>query len=271
MATANGPGVEERPSQRRERQHREARIEQVRQRASHDKTITEFQPDAVEVEHRKVPGGARWTLYTVSLLITCFVLWSYWAQVDQIVIGSGQLITTENAVVVQSFSSAPIHSLEVKFGDRVQAGQLVATLDSTFSEADLSQLLARQNSAKAILSRLRAELDDGPFDLQQNANDPDWDTQAILFRERKREFVAELEKFDSEIAKLNIQVEDTEKNQSEFQKDRLSALQDIFKKQKDLFDKGSASKIDVESARLNMKDAEKELEAFGNRIRELNA
>ena len=58
-----------------------------------DRTLVEFQPDAVEIEQRSVPGGARWTLYTVIGLLISTVVWSCWAQVDKIVTAPGKLIT----------------------------------------------------------------------------------------------------------------------------------------------------------------------------------
>ena len=128
MATTNGRDVKEQVQAERLRRRKDARIEHVRKRAKHERTITEFQPDAVEIEERSVPGGARWTLYTVIALMVVFVLWSCWAEVDEIVKGQGKLITTESTVVVQSFPSAPIHSIDVRFGQRVKAGQVVATL-----------------------------------------------------------------------------------------------------------------------------------------------
>ena len=270
MATTDGQSVKERVQEERTRRRQDARIEQVRKRAKHERTITEFQPDAVEIEHRKVPGGARWTLYVVVAFICTFVLWSYWAKVDKIVVGNGKLITTENAVVVQSFSAAPIHSLHARFGDRVKAGQLVATLDPTFSDADLIQLNGRKNAAMATLARLKAELDGEEFSVAGHEGDREWETQALLYRERKREFLSELEKFDAELTKLNVQIENT-KNEITFQETRVPIFKNIFEKQSELKRKGNASVVDFESARLNFKNAEKELATARNLIKELEA
>ena len=46
-----------------------ARHEAVRKRSNHDRLVTEFQPDAVEIETRSVPFGAPMTLYTVIALM----------------------------------------------------------------------------------------------------------------------------------------------------------------------------------------------------------
>ena len=270
MATTNGPSVKEQVQAERQRRRESARNEQVRKRAKHERTITEFQPDAVEIEERKVPGGARWTLYTVIALMTVFVLWSYWAQVDEIVKGQGKLITTESAVVVQSFQSAPIHSINVQFGDRVKAGQIVATLDPTFSDADLSQLNARMNSSQATISRLNAELNQTDFAINGHENDRDWLTQATLFRERRLAYLAEMERLDADLEKLEVQKQNTE-SEIEFSQRQLKIYGDVESKMKRLADRNSVSSMQHLSAQMQKMESEKTLKTARNGLRELTA
>ena len=270
MATTNGPSVKEQVQQERQRRRKAARIEQIRKRGKHERTITEFQPDAVEIEERKVPGGARWTLYTVIALIGAFVLWSYWAKVDEIVKGQGKLITTESAVVVQSFQSAPIHSIDVQFGERVKAGQIVATLDPTFSDADLSQLNARVNSTRATISRLTAELNDGEFSISGHEGDRDWETQATLYRERSLAYQADLERLDADIEKLQVQQQNT-KGEIDFNLRQLEIYGEVEAKMKRLADRSSVSSMQHLSAQLQRMESERTLKTARNGLRELTA
>ncbi len=270
MATTDGQSVKERVREERHRRRTEARLEQVRKRAKHDHTIVEFQPDAVEIEHRKVPGGARWTLYTVAAFIAAFILWSYWAQVDQIVVAQGKLITTENAVVVQSFSTQTIHSIDVKFGDRVKAGQLVATLDPTFSDADLSQLQAQKNAHLAKIARLNAELAGEGFSTTAHSDDLEWETQAMLYKERQLEMNAALKKFDAEIAKLASDVEMAKKTIST-KKETVSAHRGLYDKEIELRNKGSRSERQFLSAKLGYLQAKDDLDATAKSVADFAA
>ena len=265
MASTDGQSVKERVQEERLRRRKDARMEQVRQSARHERTITEFQPDAVEIEHRKVPGGARWTLYAVAAFIMAFVLWSYWAQVDQIVVGQGKLITTENAVVVQSISTETIHSIEVKFGDRVKAGQLVATLDPTFSDADLSQLRSRENGHRAKIARLTAELNESEFSLEENQGDPEWEIQKTLFNARKRKLEADLKKFDEEIKQLSESVKMTEKT-IRTKTETKTASEKLWQKEEKLLNKGSTSERQRLSARISYLRAIDDLNATDQAI-----
>jgi HlyD family secretion protein len=270
MASTNGSSVKERVREQREQRHRESRIQQVRRRASHDRTITEFQPDAIEIENRRIPGGARWTLYSILALITAFVAWSYWAEVDLIVVGQGELVTTENAVVVQSFSTAPILSMHARFGDIVRAGQLVAKLDPTFSTANLIQLRSRQNSLDATSRRLRAELDETDFDVGNRESDRDWETQAILFRERKLAFEAELERLEADLAKLKVQEQNTIAD-IKFNEEELKTFLEVEASIKPLAERRSVSDIEYKSAQLRTMGSRRTLKTSTNANRELAA
>ncbi len=270
MATTNGARVKENVQDERLRRRKAARVEQFRQRANYERTITEFQPDAVEIEHRRVPGGARWTLYTVMALITATVLWACWAQVDEIVVGQGKLITTENAVVVQSFSTAPIRSLNVQFGDRVTAGQIVATLDPTFSDADLIQLESRRNATEATIRRLRAELDGIEFVIDGHESDRDWITQLVLFRERKLAFEAEMERADADLDKFKVQKQNTD-GDIEFNQRQLKIYREVQQKMASLETRKSATSMEVLSAQLRTMESERTLKTANNTIRELTA
>ena len=84
MVSTNGSGVETEPEttrnetvkEIRHRRRQEARIESHRKRSNNDALLNEFQSDAVEIEKRSVPFGARLTLYTVAGLLLAFVLWA---------------------------------------------------------------------------------------------------------------------------------------------------------------------------------------------------
>lgn len=250
MASTDGQSVKERVREERLQRRRDARIEQVRQRSNHDRVITEFQPDAVEIEHRQVAGGARWTLYAVAALIMTFILWSYWAQVDQIVVAQGKLITTENTVVVQSISTETIHSIDARFGDRVKAGDVVATLDPTFTDADLSQLRARENAHQAKIARLFAELDGNGFSIEGHEGDREWQIQATLFEERSREMNAELKNFDAEIDKLSSSIQ-AATDLLPTKRETVKASKGLYEKELDLVKKGSSSERQYWSARIS--------------------
>lgn len=125
-------------------------------RTEHD--ILEYQPDAVEIEERPVPGTIRWVLYLILLALLALVAGAIIFQVDRIVAAQGELITSAPTIVVQPMSTAVIRSIEAKVGETVERGQLLATLDPTFAGADLTQLNKQRLSLATQLRRIKAEL-----------------------------------------------------------------------------------------------------------------
>ena len=276
MVSANGSGVETEPEttrnetvkEIRHRRRQEARIESHRKRSNNDALLNEFQSDAVEIEKRSVPFGARLTLYTVAGLLLAFVLWANWAQVDRIVTASGKLITTEPAVVIDTKLPSPIKSINARFGDKVSAGFVIATLDPTFSDADLKQLNSQKNALAAAIARLSAERDGSDFDLGAFSTDHDWLMQNQVFLERKKEYVASLNKFEAENSKLAVQLESSEEEIESglMAYKKFREYEEVIKK---LVRTGSKPKSDIMNRELQSEEAKMNYLSSKNRRREL--
>lgn len=161
--------------------------------------ISEFQPDALELEHRAPRGLARLTLYGITGLIAFAVLWASLSSIDEVVVAPGKLVTTEPTIVVQPLETSIIRSIDVAAGDVVHAGQPLATLDATFTQSDVDQQRSRLAALDAQVRRLGAEIDGA--DYAADAPDtPDGRLQAQLFAQRRAFYGAQLQNFDQQIA-----------------------------------------------------------------------
>lgn len=69
-----------------------------------------------------------------------FFAWAWFGQIDQIGKAQGKLIPKGEAYKIESLDSAKISSIEVKEGDKVKAGQLIATLDSERETKEVERL-----------------------------------------------------------------------------------------------------------------------------------
>ena len=271
MATTDGNRVDrDTVKQERMRRRKKARSDQQRARQNKDKLLVEFQPDAVELEHRSVPGGARWTLYTVIALIIGFVAWSYWAEVDRIVVANGKLITTETPVVLQPITTMDIKIINVGFGDKVRVGQVLATLDPTFSDADLQQLENKQKALQSNIARGLAEREGTPFSMEGHEGDDDWRMQFQLYQERQTEREAKLKEFDSEKNKIEVQKANTEIAIGH-NKERVEIFMELEQSSERLRAKGSHSEIDLLSRKLQRKEAETKLLDLESSLRTADA
>jgi HlyD family secretion protein len=145
--------------------------------------VLEYQPDAVEIEERPVPGSVRWVLYLLLGTLIAIVIGAVVFSVDRIVVAQGKLITTAPTIVIQSLNTAVIRSIEVQVGDIVEEGQLLATMDSTFASADLTQLTKQAHIIGAEIRRIKAELRHASFSALPEEGE-DGLLQEQLFRQR---------------------------------------------------------------------------------------
>ncbi len=219
------------------------------------RSLIEFQPDAVEIEKRSVPGRARWTLYTVVALMVATVAWAYWAQVDRIVVARGSLVTTAPTIVVQPLSSAKIDQILVQFGDIVRPNQVLATLDRTLSEADVAIYRAKEKSLRANLVRLTAERDGLEFELGPDQTSDVWQAQLRAFIDRRHEYDAKVATFAAEHEKI-VSKQAANKEKIERVKFELDIRQKLFQKQESLQAKDSISEIELWSAQVELQKTE---------------
>lgn len=147
--------------------------------------VLEYQPDAIEIEEGPIPGKVRWVLYIIVGTLVAIVVGAATFEVDRIVTAQGKLITSSPTIVVQSLNTAIVRSINVEVGDLVEKGQLLATLDSTFTSADLHQLNQQRLVLKVQLRRVEAELNNQKYSSKVDEG-TDGKLQEALFLQRKK-------------------------------------------------------------------------------------
>jgi len=176
-----------------------APVTQPALRRSLPSAIAEFQSDAVELEERAPPRVARMTLYGITALIAAAITWASVSSIDEVVVAPGKLITTEPTIVVQPLETSIIRTINVTAGAIVQKGQVLATLDATFSQADADQQRAKFVALDAQVKRLEAELAGADY-TQTAGGSRDELLQMQLFGQRRAYFMAQLQNYDQQIA-----------------------------------------------------------------------
>ncbi|PWK76981.1 HlyD family type I secretion periplasmic adaptor subunit [Aminobacter sp. AP02] len=209
--------------------------------------ISEFQPDAVELEERAPPRIARLALYGVTLLIVAAVAWASLASIDEIVVAPGRLITKQPTIIVQPLETSIIRSIDVAAGDVVRAGQTLATLDPTFSQSDVDQQRAKFIALDAQVKRIDAELAGADYSKMAGSA-PDEQLQVELFGQRRAFLMAQLQNFDQQIAGQESTIT-TAKGQEVVLKERLDNLVEIERAREKLYEQDFGSRLNLLSSR----------------------
>ncbi len=254
---ANPPGASDGHVGNSERRKRPLASSRVRRPG----IVREFQSDAVEIESRTPPSVARLTLYGVVALILAAVLWASLSKVDMIVSAQGKLTTTQPNLVLQPLETSVIRQIHVRAGDVVKQGEPLATLDPTFSQADLDQLRVKVAALDAAIERYRAELDGRDYVLF-DTNNSDAILQGKLFAQRKSFYATQLKTFDAQIASAKAILKTGQDEEAVLAK-RLETMKSIESMRSALMDKEVGSRLNF----LLSQDARLEVESNLSRTR----
>lgn len=223
--------------------------------------IAEFQSDALELESRTPPRIARLTLYLISALIVCAVLWAVVSSMDEVVVARGKLITTRPTLVVQPLERSVVRSIDVGVGEVVHAGQTLARLDATFVQSDADQLRTRLRSLEAQVRRLSAEANGQPYAPPPSPTRED-SLQAELYHQRRAYVEAQLQNFDKQIAGAQAVLATSGQEEQALVR-RQTTLNQIEQMQATLVQHQTGSRLRL----LQARDSRQDLEASLVRVR----
>jgi len=233
-----------------------------------DATALDFLPDADAIERSPLPPSIRITVHALALALLLLVVWASLSEVEQVVVAQGRLVNPLPNVVVQPLETSIIQKIEVRVGQVVHQGQVLATLDPTFAQADEAQLRVRLQSLDTQTRGLRAELLGSASPAV--GKDADARLQAQLSRERQANYAAQLSKLEQNIARVAASVETNRRDQLVMAQ-RMKSLNEIEAMQETLMAQQFGARLQLLEARDRRLSAEREMQLAHNREQELRS
>ena len=117
----------------------------------------EFMNDVQESLLTQSTPGSMVVLYLIGAIIICGVTWAKFARVEEVTHGDGTIISKSREQVIQSLEGGIMEQLDVREGDIVKKGQVLAKIDPTRAETSYREAWSKQIGLKATIARLRAE------------------------------------------------------------------------------------------------------------------
>ncbi|MEO5377979.1 MAG: HlyD family type I secretion periplasmic adaptor subunit [Magnetococcus sp. DMHC-6] len=225
-----------------------------------------FLSDAAEIEAEPIPWAAGGILYLLTFLIVIAILWATFSEVDRIVVARGKLVTTTGLVILQPLETSVIRSIDVREGRVVQRGEVLGTLDSTFTTADVSQLEGRTKSLNAQIIRLEAELlEKEPLFFGQDSDEA---LQGTLFRSRRGNYTARLAQYTETTNRLKTTLHAAQEEIDTLKK-RIQNLQDIMKIYDESFKNTGGARLKVLDAKESLLNLQQQLQQAIHRVQEV--
>jgi len=211
----------------------------------------EFEPDAVEIEERPAPWAARALLLTIATLVVSTVVWASLSSLDRIVTANGHLTTVAARISVQPLATSVVHSFSLRPGQVVQKGEVLASLDPTFANADERSARAQAVVGAAEIARLEAELRGDAEPGQFSTDATEQRHQVELFLRRRAERASALKAYDEEIRDLQVQRKSLEADRVHVEAQRV-IVERLVKLREELYRQGNGSLVNLIDAQREM-------------------
>lgn len=240
----------------------------------------EFKPLLSEIEESPVSPLGRFTFWVITSLIFIIILWLIIGKIDVVVTSRGVVIPDGEAKIIQTMESGVIDKILIKESDFVKKDQLLISINSETTQAQLETINKNLEQNKVRAQRLKASGTGLEFDSSQKtlgAGEVN-EVQKKLYEENLASLHNAINAKQQEISQINNQIVSyrAQKADYEFQ---LKSSQDRLERLKSVIDIIAYNEYQEQQNRVNSlsqsvtrADAEiKRLQAQKNEINNLIA
>jgi HlyD family secretion protein len=237
--------------------------------AEPDKIVRLYQSETAEFLEKPAPLRARLTIFVFMALLITVVVASSMLRINRVVSSTfGEIVTTESTQVVQALDASIIKTINVREGEQVKAGQLLATLDPTFAAADVGTLRDQIASLDAQIARCEAELAGKPFVATMDSSPSALRYAALqrsYYEQRKSQYDAQVHSYDEQIAQTGATIAKTKNDQARFG-DRAKLAGEVEQMRATLAANQVGSRLNLLSATDQKTDLLRQLEFDSNSL-----
>lgn len=158
-------------------------------------------------EHSAIKAPRVILRMSIALLMVLF-LWAAFFHIDQVVNAQGQVIANSRTQIVQAADGGVLVEMKVEEGDKVEQGQVIATLEKDRAFAAFTESSGKVAALGMTVMRLRAEIaeKDLVFESSIVSRYPDLtETQLNLFTQRRKAFIEQ-----TSVLRDNVKLADEE-------------------------------------------------------------
>ncbi|QIL86746.1 HlyD family type I secretion periplasmic adaptor subunit (plasmid) [Vibrio sp. HDW18] len=197
------------------------------------------------------PRSAQIMLWVMVAFFVLALLWSAWAEIDQVTVGQGKVVPSSQIQVIQNLEGGLVKQILVHEGQQVQKGQQLILIDDTRFRSDFREREQQVANLTATVLQLSASL--ASVILDEEVEEQNW-ANSVRLDYTKLTFPNELSSSEPELV---------ERQRNQYRQDldnlrnQLSLIsQQITQKQQDLIE----AQARVANLRQGYDFAKKELE-----------
>ena len=185
----------------------------------------EFQPDALEIKHERLPWWARYGIWSAALFMIGAVIWATFGKVDMVVTAEGKLVTDSPNIVMKPLERTVIKSIDVNVGEVVKKDQILFTFDPVMNVAEAERLASELSTLGAQVDRLLAEFKHLKYEVSDPQNeDQVW--QKAIYDQRQKFYEEKIRYYDQSIKQIQASQHTTSESLAK-QEEQLEAIKRI--------------------------------------------
>lgn len=160
---------------------------------------------------------SRKLIWLSAALITGAIFWAAWAQLDEVIVGEGEVVPSLSVQTIQSLEGGILKQLHVNAGQIVRKGEVIAILDDTRFKSSFLESNQQVDSLLAQKQRLQVELKT----VKVNNANLNWQEQVVIepqpfevaetshpaYWNAKANYVERLDQLKSELEEAQLRIE----------------------------------------------------------------
>jgi HlyD family secretion protein len=231
--------------------------------------VRQFQSETDALREAPEPRGTRVTVFVFAAMLLSAIAIIVLTKIDRIITSvGGKIVPTQLVNVFQPLEASIIRSIDVREGQEVKAGQVLATLDPTFAAADVRQLRQQIASLQTQIGRIEAELSGRPL-VYPESSDADFRNyaalQKLLYDQRVGQYKAQINSFDAKINQIDATMQRLGGDEGRYQQ-REAIAKDIEAMRATLAQSGSGSRLNLLVSQDNRLEMLRSLESTHNSL-----
>ena len=195
---------------------------------------------------QSTPNKLRTVMYFWVVAIAMFILWAYFAQIDEIARGDGDIVPSGENQMIQNLEGGIIEEILVKEGQSVEKGQLLIKINNEKSKSSFSTNAIKADALEAKVVRLKAESSGMSFKVTKEMikRMPQFiENEKSLYNTNKRQFNSKISALKEQLTQKKQELSEA-RSTAERMKESLDMINREVKMTRPMVAKGVRSKID---------------------------
>lgn len=208
--------------------------------------VLEFQSPTAAIIATPVPPIANYTNYFIGVMVLSLILVGCLMPIDRIVSGTGVLVSSSPNFSIQTFNDTSIvQSIKVHTGELVSKGQVLATLNPTYTTADLTSLTQQEQGYAAQVAQLQAQENGTPY--AGDPGNPASILQVQTYNQQMGQYNFTMQDYTQKISELQTNIEGYNA-QAAYYRQRLGIAANVETMRKSLQQLQVGSRLDTLAA-----------------------